>query len=86
MSLSKRTQEWVDAENARVDVLTAHNPPREDIVCPFCEKGEFDLIGLKGHLQRGYCSIFEKIQEAQSSFSRAVEFAESQHEKRKATA
>jgi len=29
-----------------------------DIVCPFCQEGDFDLIGLKAHYLRGYCQRF----------------------------
>ena len=32
-----------------------------DGVCPFCAEGEFDLVGLKGHLLRGWCDKFNKI-------------------------
>lgn len=30
-----------------------------DMVCPFCGDGEYDRIGLKAHLQRGYCDAYE---------------------------
>jgi predicted DsbA family dithiol-disulfide isomerase len=33
--------------------------PRQDILCPFCWDGGFDLIGLKLHLER-YCTIYEE--------------------------
>ena len=28
--------------------------------CPFCGKDAFDAIGLKRHLLRGWCEIFNK--------------------------
>jgi hypothetical protein len=28
------------------------------VCCPFCEDGNFDLIGLKRHLLNGWCEIF----------------------------
>jgi len=31
------------------------------IVCPFCVEGDFDLIGLKLHLEQGWCNGFEKL-------------------------
>jgi len=31
-----------------------------DIVCPFCKDSDFDFIGLKAHLERGGCDIFDK--------------------------
>jgi hypothetical protein len=26
-----------------------------DVICPFCGEGDFDLVGLKMHLLRGWC-------------------------------
>lgn len=31
-----------------------------DGVCPFCAEGDFDLVGLKGHLLRGWCDKFNE--------------------------
>ena len=33
----------------------------EDVVCPFCKESGFDLAGLKGHLERGLCEIYNAI-------------------------
>jgi len=30
--------------------------------CPFCLEGDFDPIGLKAHLLRGYCEKFNETQ------------------------
>lgn len=30
--------------------------------CPFCGDGDFDLIGLKLHIDRGWCQRFEDIE------------------------
>ena len=30
----------------------------ENIICPFCNESDFDLIGLKHHLVTGRCEIF----------------------------
>lgn len=27
-------------------------------VCPFCDEDGFDLLGLKLHLMRGYCDMY----------------------------
>ena len=34
----------------------------DSIVCPFCGDGDFDLIGLKLHINRGWCQPFEDLQ------------------------
>lgn len=36
-------------------------PTTEDVVCPFCGEGDFDLIGLKMHLNMGWCNEFNDI-------------------------
>lgn len=28
------------------------------IQCPFCKEEDFDLIGLKAHIERGCCDVF----------------------------
>jgi hypothetical protein len=33
----------------------------EDITCPFCGETGFDLLGLKLHLLRGHCDVFEVL-------------------------
>ena len=30
----------------------------EEVICPFCIEGDFDLVGLKIHFIRGYCDVF----------------------------
>ena len=34
---------------------------RQDVVCPFCGEGDFDLIGLKIHLKMGHCDAYENM-------------------------
>lgn len=29
--------------------------------CPFCQEGEFDLLGLKIHLSLGYCDVYKDL-------------------------
>lgn len=31
-----------------------------DLTCPFCNDTEFDSIGLKQHIQRGWCEAFNE--------------------------
>ena len=31
-----------------------------DVVCPFCGECDFDLVGLKMHLLRGWCDKFNE--------------------------
>jgi hypothetical protein len=31
------------------------------MLCPFCDEGGFDAIGLKAHLLRGWCDAFESV-------------------------
>lgn len=33
----------------------------EYISCPFCHDTDFDLIGLKLHLERGHCDVFNTL-------------------------
>lgn len=32
------------------------------VACPFCGESDFDLIGLKSHLQR-WCKVYDKIED-----------------------
>ena len=31
-----------------------------DIICPFCKQEDFDLEGLKMHLEMGWCEVFNE--------------------------
>lgn len=33
----------------------------EYIICPFCKEGDFDLVGLKMHIERGWCEEYEGL-------------------------
>ena len=52
-----------ETERAIVEKVLLEEPPSNDITCQFCKETEFDLIGLKAHLQRGQCSAFNEIEE-----------------------
>lgn len=32
----------------------------DDLTCPFCNDNDFDRIGLKLHIQRGWCDAFNE--------------------------
>lgn len=34
----------------------------QNIVCPFCKEGSFDLCGLKFHLSHGHCDVYENTE------------------------
>ena len=36
-------------------------PVKGVVRCPFCGDGDFDLVGLKLHINRGWCPIFEDL-------------------------
>jgi len=37
------------------------SPVQGDVRCPFCGDGDFDLLGLKLHIDRGWCQTFEDL-------------------------
>ena len=37
------------------------NKKEKNIICPFCKEKDFDLIGLKSHLQND-CEQYRKIE------------------------
>lgn len=39
-------------------LINAKDTGESDVICPFCNEKDFDLIGLKAHLLRGWCSNF----------------------------
>ena len=40
----------------------------EDVVCPFCKETEFDLIGLKLHINNGHCDKFNDLEVPRGMF------------------
>lgn len=46
--------------------FTNHSTPgqsvNDNLVCPFCDDGDFDDVGLKYHLLLGHCDKFNAIQ------------------------
>lgn len=47
----------------RLPPKTDPNTTSNDVACQFCGEGEFDLIGLKSHIQHGDCKAFNEIPE-----------------------
>jgi ribosomal protein L37AE/L43A len=33
-----------------------------ELICPFCGDDDYDRIGLKAHLQRGFCDAYENTE------------------------
>lgn len=36
--------------------------------CPFCREQDFDLVGLKGHLEHGDCEPFNALESTRRIF------------------
>lgn len=44
------------------EVVTPDANPDDDLLkCPFCWDGGFDLLGLKLHLENGWCERYEEL-------------------------
>jgi hypothetical protein len=41
---------------------------KENLPCPFCSDGDFDLIGLKSHLEHGDCEPYNQTLTVQRIF------------------
>ena len=35
----------------------------EELACPFCKEEGFDTMGLKSHLEKGYCEKYNSVPE-----------------------
>ena len=47
-------------ENYEIEVLPTYAERLAElggteVICPFCKSGDFDLIGLRGHYDLGWC-------------------------------
>lgn len=40
-----------------------------DIICPFCQEGDFDLPGLKAHYELGWCDAYNSTELIHSPFA-----------------
>lgn len=49
---------------ARFGMVRGANLPNfhDATPCPFCKQSDSDLIGLKLHLMRGHCEVYEALQ------------------------
>lgn len=43
-------------------------PPTKYVICPFCGETDFDLIGLKTHLNNGDCDVYNNTEELKRLF------------------
>lgn len=43
------------------------------INCPFCNEQDFDLVGLKTHLTKGYCETYENTLSFEEELERRKE-------------
>ena len=53
---SQNSNMGIDAGDIYRQNLAAHN-----CACLFCGEKDFDFIGLKIHLERGYCEVYNAI-------------------------
>jgi hypothetical protein len=53
-----RTKPCPDCPDEPADVIINR---AKDVTCPFCGEADFDLIGLKHHLN-AYCNIYQKVE------------------------
>jgi hypothetical protein len=44
----------------------------DSIPCPFCGEQDFNLVGLKIHLERGWCSKYDEL-DARTTIEREVQ-------------
>jgi hypothetical protein len=49
--------------------------------CPFCEDSDFDLIGLKHHILRGYCEVYNSTPDISGKIRESWYNKEGGHEK-----
>jgi hypothetical protein len=50
----------------------------EYVSCPWCKEDDFDLQGLKFHLEHGHCEEYEKCDTPKSAFELALERAQAE--------
>lgn len=44
----------------RVRGRIIEDPDKTTTLCPFCDEGDFDLVGLKMHFENGWCEVYER--------------------------
>lgn len=50
---------WLDNSPEIVATIVAAVRGHYAGICPFCKVGDYDLIGLKHHLDGGFCDEYE---------------------------
>lgn len=53
-----------------------------EVNCPFCGERDFDLIGLKYHLENGYCDEYEEIDLLEEMNRKWYEFKQEKREEK----
>ena len=61
MKIIKTTEKMDDETDYNVIVKKEDNSVPMNVSCPFCKEGDFDLAGLKSHLEHGDCENYNKV-------------------------
>ena len=38
----------------------------EIVSCPFCKSENYDLVGLKQHFEKGYCDVYNIVEDLEA--------------------
>ena len=53
---------WIDFKARQIiSLIRQYIPEDKGISCPYCGEDDFDLLGLKHHLER-YCKIYQETE------------------------
>jgi hypothetical protein len=58
MIILKNSQTEVNPLEKSLPAIPQKKEGSSDVICPFCQEGDFDLPGLKSHIIRGWCNEF----------------------------
>lgn len=59
---SPAEQVWDAALATAKQIHARISETSSDVVCPFCLEDDFDLPGLKAHLERGWCVVYNVVE------------------------
>ena len=51
---------WYKTTQVNKEIDQANKDLKNDYICPFCKESDFDLIGLKNHLEKD-CEVYKSI-------------------------
>lgn len=57
MNWYKKAEDAEDGQEENKIII----PFSSDLICPFCNEGNFDAAGLKNHLQLGDCLVYNAV-------------------------